>query len=228
MTLNNTQSANWFHRFFAVVLLLMATLGAFAKPAAVVFYGDSLTAAYQLDPDQGYPALLQQKVEADNLQADYEVVASAVSGETSAGGQARIKWALTGLKRKKQDVAVFVLALGSNDGLRGLPVANMQENLQAILDTVKARYPDAQVVVARMFMPPNLGEAYREEFANAYVSLAEANDAILIPYLLDGVAGDPKLNLPDGMHPNAKGQQIIADNLWPIIKPLLTTDSPQS
>ncbi|WP_309384627.1 arylesterase [Cerasicoccus frondis] len=225
--LNNTQGANWFHRFFASLLLLAAPLGALAKPAAVVFYGDSLTAAYGLDPDQGYPALLQQKVEADGLQSDYEVVASAVSGETSAGGLARLNWALAGLTRKKQNIDVFVLALGSNDGLRGLPVANMQENLQAILDTLKARYPDVQLVVARMFMPPNMGEAYREEFANAYVALAEANDAVLIPFLLDGVAGDPELNLADGMHPNAKGQQIIADNLWPIIQPLLTTDSPQ-
>lgn len=192
-----------------------------AKPEAVVFYGDSLTAAYGLAPEQGYPALIQQKIDAADLGDEYQVLASAVSGETSAGGLSRLNWALAGMKRSGQEVGIFMLALGANDGLRGLPVEAMQKNLQAILDKVKAAHPEAQIIVAGMLMPPNLGPDYREQFAAVYGAVAEANDAVLIPFLLEGVAGDRKLNLPDGIHPNPEGQQIIADALWPTLEPLL-------
>ncbi|WP_269539373.1 arylesterase [Cerasicoccus fimbriatus] len=210
--------------FFVIALTPLVN----AKPAVVMFYGDSLTASYGLAPEQGYPALIQEKIETEGLQNEYTALASAVSGETSAGGLSRINWALAGLDRGKQELAVFVLALGANDGLRGLPTDAMAKNLQAIIDRVKEKHPEAQIVVAQMFMPPNLGEAYRESFAETYQNVAKANDAVMIPFLLKDVAGDPKLNLPDGIHPNAKGQQIMADNLWPILKPLLTTQSPQS
>lgn len=186
-----------------------------------MFYGDSLTAAYNLAPEQGYPALIQKKINAAGLGEDYEVLASAVSGETSAGGLSRLNWAMAGLQRSKRELGVFMLALGANDGLRGLSVEAMQENLEKIIDDVEKRFPEADVIVAGMLMPPNMGEEYRKDFAAAFGQVAEAKETQLIPFLLEGVAGNPKLNLPDGIHPNPKGQQIIADALWPVLEPIL-------
>jgi len=196
-----------------------------AKPQAVVFYGDSLTAAYGLAPEQGYPALIQEKIDDAGLADRFDVVASAVSGETSAGGLSRLNWAIAGLQRSQQDVGVFMLALGANDGLRGQPIDAMKRNLQAILDGVKERYPKAKLIVAGMLMPPNMGAEYRKEFAAAFGEVAEANDATLIPFLLEGVAGNRELNLPDGIHPNPKGQQKIADALWPVLEPILKDET---
>lgn len=204
---------------WAVLLGAVAQLS--AKTQAVVFYGDSLTASYGIAPEQGYPALIQQKIDDAGWGDKFEVLASAVSGETSAGGLRRLGWAMAGLQRSKQDVGVFMLALGANDGLRGQSVENMQQNLQRIIDDVHERFPGADLVVAGMLMPPNMGEAYRENFGAVFGQVAEANDATLIPFLLEGVAGDPQLNLPDGIHPNPKGQQIIADALWPVLEPIL-------
>lgn len=209
---------------FAVGLGFLAALMSptcAAKPRAVVFYGDSLTAAYGLAPEQGYPALIQEKIDAAGLGDEFQVVASAVSGETSAGGLSRLDWAMAGLERSKREVAVFMLALGANDGLRGLSIESMQRNLRDILTGVKKRHPEAKLIVAGMLMPPNMGEAYRKKFAAAFGEVAQAEGATLIPFLLEGVAGDPKLNLPDGIHPNAQGQQAIADALWPTLEPIL-------
>lgn len=179
----------------------------------IVFFGTSLTAAYQLSPEQGFPALIQEKI--DSLGMPYRCINAGLSGETSVDGKNRIDWVL------QQPVDVFVLELGANDALRGLPIEEARQNLQTIIDRVKAKYPDCKLVIAGMMAPPNLGPRYTKAFAAMYPALAKANDAALIPFLLDGVAADPALNLGDGIHPNVAGQKIVAQNVWNVLQKVL-------
>lgn len=179
----------------------------------IVFFGNSLTAAYQLPPEQGFPALIQRKI--DSLGLPYRCIDAGLSGETTADGKNRIDWVL------KQPVDIFVLELGGNDALRGLPVKASRENLQAIISKVKARYPNCKIVLAGMLAPPNLGANYTRAFQQMYPDLAKNNKAALIPFLLEGVGGIPSLNLEDGIHPNVEGQKIVAENVWKVLKPLL-------
>ena len=180
------------------------------KPAPVarkniVFFGNSLTAAYQLSPEQGFTHLIQLKI--DSLGLPYTCVNAGLSGETTADGVNRIDWIL------QQKVDVFVLELGGNDALRGLPLAESKKNLQIIVDKVKAKYPDCKIVIAGMMAPPNLG-SYAKDFHNMFPAIAKKNNAALIPFLLEGVGGDPKLNLPDGIHPTPEGHKILAETVW--------------
>jgi acyl-CoA thioesterase-1 len=184
-----------------------------AKTKTILFYGNSLTAGYGLDPSQAFPALIQQKV--DSLNMPYKVVNAGVSGETSAGGNSRINWIL------KQPVDVFVLELGANDGLRGIPVVETKKNLQSIIDKVKAKYPNVKLVLAGMQVPPNMGQQYAGSFQRIYPELAQENNMALIPFLLQGVGGEAKLNLEDGIHPTAEGHQIVASNVWQVMKDVL-------
>lgn len=179
----------------------------------IVFFGNSLTAAYQLSPEQGFPALIQQKI--DSLGLPYQCVNAGLSGETTAGGKNRIDWILS------QPVDVFVLELGGNDALRGLPAEESKKNLQAIIDRVKAKYPDCKIVVAGMLAPPNLGPAYTKAFRDMYPALAKANNAALVPFLLENVGGEPSLNLEDGIHPNVEGHKIVAETVWKVLRGLL-------
>lgn len=204
---------------FLSAALLAASLGqplhAQEAPATrtILFYGDSLTAGYGIDPEQAYPALIQQRIDAAGL--PWQVAVGAVSGDTSAGGLSRLGWML------RRPVDIFVLALGANDGLRGVDLADTEKNLQAIIDKVREKNPEAKIVIAGMLLPPNLGADYTQRFAILYPRLAKANDAALIPFLLKGVGGVPELNLPDRIHPNPEGQIIVADNVWAVIEPLL-------
>lgn len=185
-----------------------------AKKKIIVFFGNSLTAGYGLDdPSQGFAGLIQKRV--DSLGLNYKVVNAGVSGETTSGGNSRIDWLL------KQPLDVFVLELGGNDGLRGIPVSETRKNLQEILDKVKAKYPDAKRVLAGMQIPPNMGQKYATEFRDVYADLAKKNDVTLIPFLLEGVGGESKLNQADGIHPTAEGHKILAENVWVRIKDLL-------
>ncbi|GGI27189.1 arylesterase [Pedobacter mendelii] len=179
----------------------------------ILFFGTSLTAGLGLDPTEAYPALIQNRI--DSLKMPYKVINGGLSGETSAGGKGRIDWLL------KQKVDVFVLELGSNDGLRGVPVAETTKNLQNIIDRVKTKYPDVKLVMAGMQMPPSMGTKYAADFKNIFPELAKKNNMSLIPFLLDRVGGIPKLNQPDGIHPTAEGDKILADNVWVVLKPLL-------
>lgn len=182
----------------------------------ILFFGDSLTAGYGLDPSQAYPALIQEKIDAEGLSAKVQV--GAVSGDTSAGGLRRIDWML------RQPVDLFVLALGANDGLRGVDLEDTKRNLQAILDRVAEKYPKAKLVVAGMRLPPSLGAEYADQFALLYPELADANQAALIPFLLEGVGGVVELNFPDRIHPNAKGHQKLAETVWAVLKPILANE----
>ncbi|MFN4255771.1 MAG: arylesterase [Saprospiraceae bacterium] len=179
----------------------------------IVFFGNSLTAAFGLSPEQGFPALIQQKIDAAGL--PYTCVNAGLSGETTAGGSKRVDWVL------RQPVDVFVLELGGNDALRGLPIEESKKNLQAIIDQVKAKYPACKIVLAGMLAPPNMGEKYTRDFAAMYPAVAKANGLPLIPFLLEGVGGDAKLNQADGIHPTAEGQKIVAENVWKVLQPLL-------
>lgn len=184
-----------------------------AKKKNILFFGTSLTAGYGLDPTEAYPALIQNRI--DSLKMPYNVINGGLSGETSAGGKGRIDWLL------KQQVDIFVLELGANDGLRGLPVSQTVKNLQAIIDRVKAKYPDAKMVLAGMQVPPNMGAKYASDFKNMFPELAKKNQMALIPFLLDKVGGVPKLNQADGIHPTAEGDKILAENVWVVLKGLL-------
>ncbi|MDQ0641022.1 acyl-CoA thioesterase-1 [Pedobacter sp. W3I1] len=183
------------------------------KQKNILFFGTSLTAGYGLDPTEAYPALIQNRI--DSLQMPYKVINGGLSGETSAGGKGRIDWLL------KQRVDIFVLELGANDGLRGLPVSQTIKNLQAIIDRVKAKYPDAKMVLAGMQVPPNMGAKYAADFKNMFPDLAKKNQMALIPFLLDKVGGVPELNQADGIHPTAEGDKILAENVWVVLKDLL-------
>ncbi|HAD13851.1 MAG TPA: arylesterase [Saprospirales bacterium] len=179
----------------------------------IVFFGNSLTAAYQLSPEQGFTAIIQRRI--DSLGLPYTCVNAGLSGETTADGVNRVDWVL------QQPVDIFVLELGGNDALRGLPITESQKNLQAMLDKVKAKYPDSKLVVAGMMAPPNLGATYTNAFRDMYPALAKKNNATLIPFLLDGVGGIPDLNLPDGIHPNVEGQKIVAENVWKVLSRMI-------
>ncbi len=184
-----------------------------AKNKVIVFFGDSLTAGYQLDPQEAFPALIQQMI--DSLQWGYTVINAGLSGETTSGGRNRIKWILN------QKTDVFILELGANDGLRGIPLSETRENLQAMIDTVKSRDADTRIILAGMQIPPNLGQDYTTEFRQIFVDLAEENQLPLIPFLLEGVAGNPNLNLADGIHPNIEGHRIVANNVWNTLEPVI-------
>jgi len=202
----------------ALLLALGMAPGLSAQTAAartIVFFGDSLTAGYGLtDPDaQSYPAQVQRKIEAAHL--PWRVVNAGLSGETSAGGLRRVDWVLN------QKADIFVLELGANDGLRGTSPSVTEANLQAIIDRVRSRYPEARIILAGMRMPPNMGPDYAEDFQAIYPALAKRNGITLIPFLLAGVAMMPELNQGDGIHPTASGARIVADGVWKAIQPLL-------
>jgi acyl-CoA thioesterase-1 len=185
-----------------------------ADKKVILFYGTSLTAGMGLDPNEAFPSVIQEKI--DSLNLPYEVVNAGLSGETTAGGKNRINWVLN------QKVAVFVLELGANDGLRGVPLSETKSNLQAIIDVVKEKNPDTKIVLVGMEIPPNMGEDYTSEFRNIFPNLAKKNKLELVPFLLQNVGGVKELNQPDGIHPTAEGQKILANNVWKVLKSLLT------
>jgi len=179
----------------------------------ILFYGDSLTAGYGLSEEEAFPALIDKKIKQQGK--SWKVINAGLSGETTAGGLSRIDWML------RQPVDIFVLELGGNDGLRGLPLDQTKTNLQGIIDRVRAKNPNVKIIVAGMMVPPNMGPEYTEQFKSVYPDLAKKNKAALIPFLLEGVGGIEKLNLPDGIHPNVEGHKIVAETLWKVIGPML-------
>lgn len=179
----------------------------------ILFFGDSLTAGYGLSTEEAFPALVEKRI--NEKEKRCKVINAGLSGETSAGGLARIDWIL------RQPIDIFILELGANDGLRGLPLDQTEKNLQAIIDKVKAKYPKAKIVLAGMMVPPNMGTDYTTKFQTIYPTLAKKNNSTLIPFLLKGVGGDEKLNLPDGIHPNPEGHKIVASTVYSTLLPLL-------
>jgi acyl-CoA thioesterase-1 len=185
-----------------------------ASRPRIVALGDSLTAGLGLSPAEAYPALLQARLDREGLR--YEVVNAGVSGDTSAGGLRRVDWALEG------DVKVLIVALGGNDALRGLPIEQLRDNLAEIITRAKRR--GIKVILAGMEAPPNYGPEYTAAFRQTYQNLARTYNVTLIPFLLQGVAGDPALNQGDGIHPNARGAQRVADVVWAALEPAVAKD----
>jgi acyl-CoA thioesterase-1 len=182
----------------------------------ILFFGDSLTAGYGLDTTEAYPALIQQKL--DSLDYNYNIINAGLSGDTSASGKSRIDWIL------KQEVDIFILELGANDGLRGIPLSETKQNLQDIIDAVRQKDNDTKIILAGMQIPPNMGPEYTSEFKNIFPQLAEKNNTLLIPFLLEGVAGNPELNQTDGIHPTAEGYEIVADNVWEVLQKVIKNE----
>jgi len=191
----------------------MLSVDAFAQEKQILIFGDSITAGFGLEEQNAFPAFIQQKI--DSLGMEYNVVNAGLSGETSAGGLRRIDWVL------QQQVDVFVLELGGNDGLRGIDPENTKQNLQGIIRKVEETYPDAEIILTGMEAPPNMGEQYTSRFRSLFYELAEENDVIFMPFILEGVAGVPELNQGDGIHPTEEGHRLIAENLWVYLERVL-------
>lgn len=185
----------------------------------VLIFGDSIAAGHGVGKSEAFPAELQ-KLADQNGYENVEIINGGLSGETSAGGLRRIDWML------RRPVDVFMLELGGNDGLRGLELDQTRKNLNAILEKVKAQYPGVALIVAGMQVPPNLGTEYTEEFKSLYPGLAEKHDAILIPFLLKDVGGIEKYNQNDGIHPNEKGHELIAEHAWPYLEKAIKNIQP--
>lgn len=195
-----------------LVIIAMAFLIQ-TPPKVILIFGDSLTAGYGLSPEEAFPALVEKQLKETGKSC--KVINAGLSGETSAGGLSRIEWVL------RQPIDVFMLELGGNDGLRGLPLEQTKKNLQSIIDKVKVKNPNAKIVITGMMVPPNMGTDYTTQFKAIFPELAKKNKATLLPFLLEGVAGDEKLNLPDGIHPNIEGHKIVAKTVTKTISPLL-------
>ena len=191
-----------------------------SRMRTILMLGDSLTDGYILSRNQAYPAIVQEKIRAAGLR--YEVINAGVSGDTSGGGLRRLPRYLD------KPIDVLVLALGINDAFRGVPVDQIRSNLQATIDRVHARNPDAAIVIAGMQLPEFGSDSYVRAFGEMFHELAQKNRAALLPYLLKGVGGDPSLNLPDRIHPNAAGQRILAENVWGVLQPVLQKTSAAS
>ncbi|MFB5946483.1 arylesterase [Albibacterium profundi] len=180
----------------------------------ILFFGNSLTAGYGLEnTDNAFPGLIQNKI--DSLNLPYQTVNAGLSGETTSGGNERVDWLLN------QKIDIFVLELGANDGLRGLPVDETYTNLQSIIDKVKAAWPECKIVLTGMLVPPSMGQEYAESFRQIFPQLAEENDLAFVSFLLENVAGEVELNQDDGIHPTKEGQRIMAENVWEVLYPLL-------
>ncbi|MEM6699955.1 MAG: arylesterase [Bacteroidota bacterium] len=180
----------------------------------IVFFGNSLSAAYGLENKKdGFVGLIRSRI--DSLGLEYEVVNAGLSGETTGGGVNRVDWVIS------EPVDIFVLELGGNDALRGLEPEVAEQNLQKIIDKVKTKYPEVQIVLAGMQAPQNLGNEYTDRFAKIYPDLAKKNAAALIPFLLEQVGGVASMNLPDGIHPNLQGHRIVAENVWETLEEVI-------
>lgn len=190
-----------------------AATGTSAPRSRIVVLGDSITAGYGLDPNEAYPALLQEKIDAAKL--PFEVANAGVSGDTTAGGLRRISWALG------QGADVLVIALGGNDGLRGITPKQTEENLTGIIERARKQSPNITIVVAGMKMPDNMGSDFVEQFRAIFPQVAQATKVALVPFLLEGVGGDVRLNQADLIHPNAEGQKRVAENVWAVLKEAL-------
>lgn len=194
---------------FSILGLLLMAGGLLGE--RIVFLGDSLTAGYGLDPEQAFPKLVEAELRQEGV--DATVVNAGVSGDTTAGGLRRLNWIM------RQPVDTLFIALGANDALRGRSVEAARDNLRKIIQIARAAHPEARIILAGMLAPPNMGPEYRKSFAEIYPELAKSEDIELMPFLLEGVAGNPALNLPDGIHPNAEGHRRIARQVTELLDP---------
>jgi acyl-CoA thioesterase-1 len=180
----------------------------------IVFFGNSLTAGFGLDPSEAFPALIQNRL--DSLGMHYTVVNAGLSGETTASGANRVDWVIG-----QQPVDVFVLELGGNDGLRGIPVEETRKNLLAIIEKVRTKHPKAEIILAGMMVPPNMGPKYSKDFQAVFPAVASEANVKLIPFILENVGGEKELNLEDGIHPTPEGHKLVRENIWAVLKDIV-------
>jgi acyl-CoA thioesterase-1 len=220
------------HSVFSLVLMALLSgcggnpdnggqkIGTETTPATtrnILFFGNSITAAYGIDPDAGFVAIVQKKIDEDGLK--YRCINAGNSGETTTGGLARLDWLL------KKPISMLVLELGGNDALRGIDPDLSRKNLLEIISTYQRINSGGKVLLLGMKAPPSMGLEYTEKFDAIYKEIAAKSGCALLPFILEGVAGDPQLNLPDGLHPNEEGQKILADNVWAALRPLLESSN---
>lgn len=184
------------------------------RKKVILFFGNSITAAYGLSAEESFTAMIQSRL--DSLGKSYEVINAGVSGETTATGKNRVEWVV-----KRQPVDIFVLELGANDGLRGVPAKETRANLESIIDQVRKAHPEVIILLAGMMIPPSMGPEYSEEFRKIFPAVANEKNVRLIPFILENVAGIDTLNLPDGIHPNAQGEKIVMENVWDVLKEVI-------
>ena len=184
-----------------------------SKDKVILCFGNSLTAGFGLNLEEAFPTVIQKRL--DSLKLPYQVINAGLSGETTASGKNRVRWVLN------QKVDIFILELGANDGLRGIPLSETRNNLQEIINIVREVNPDTKIILAGMEIPPNMGPEYTSEFRNIFTEIAKENKIKLISFLLQNVAGIPELNQDDGIHPTVEGQKIVAENVWKVLKDLL-------
>ncbi len=176
----------------------------------ILFFGNSLTAGYGIDEEDAFPGLVAQRI--DSLGLNYRVINAGLSGETTASGLSRLDWFL------EEEPAIFFLELGGNDGLRGIAVEETKKNLKNMIQMVNSRYPNTCIILAGMQIPPNMGQAYTASFERIYPEISQEENVTLVPFLLEGVAGEKELNLPDGIHPTEAGHQLVFATIWPFIQ----------
>jgi acyl-CoA thioesterase-1 len=198
--------------FLTILSIVLVQLASAADMKTILVFGDSLSDGFMLKRSEAYPALLAKKLQAAGL--NFQVINASASGGTTEGGLERLPPHL------KLRIDIFILELGINDAFRGLAVDAIQTNLQQIVDKVKARNPNVRIVIAGMQLPNYSADDYVSAFGKLFADMATHNNAALVPYLLQGVAGDPSLNLPDGIHPNAAGQRVVAENVWRVLEPI--------
>jgi len=179
----------------------------------IIFFGNSLTAGYGIELEESFVGLVAQRI--DSLGLDYRVINAGLSGETTASGLSRLEWFL------EEEPDIFILELGANDGLRGISLSETKKNLKAIIQTVRTQYPETTILLAGMQIPPNMGQEYIKEFEEIFPAVAAEENVALIPFLLEGVAGNPELNLPDGIHPTEEGHLIVFETVWKYLEELL-------
>jgi acyl-CoA thioesterase I len=177
----------------------------------IIFFGNSLSAGYGVEPSEAFPALIQNRL--DSLGLSYTVVNAGVSGETTATGDSRVAWVMS-----QQPVDIFVLELGGNDGLRGIAVTETKKNLLSIIDKVRAAHPKAEIILAGMMVPPNMGPSYSKSFLEVYPAVAKEKNVKLIPFLLENVGGEDSLNQADGIHPTPDGHKLVTENVWDVLR----------
>lgn len=187
------------------------------EQGTVLMLGTSLTAGLGLQPEDAYPALLQQRMDSAGL--PFRVINAGVSGETSAGALRRLDWLM------RQEFDLLLLETGANDMLRGMDLDSTRVNIQRIIDRVRDERPEVTILLAGMLAPPNLGQEYAEAYARMYIELAEQNNLPFIPFLLEGVGGVPEMNQPDGIHPNEEGARQVAENVWQVLEPVLEQEA---
>jgi acyl-CoA thioesterase-1 len=198
--------------FLIIMSIVFGQYAPAAEPKAILVFGDSLSEGFMLKHSEAYPALLAKKLRAAGL--NFSVTNASASGGTTQGGLERLPPHL------KQKIDILILELGVNDAFRGVPTDQIERNLQDIIDKVKAKNPNARVVIAGIQLPNYSADDYVSAFGRMFADLAAKNHAALVPYLLDGVIGNPSLNLGDGIHPNAAGQKVLAENVWRVLEPV--------